>query len=56
YFPIKDKKAVDVLDAVRKAVPGLTYTLDERLNQIIAEGEPSDLERLRKLLVKVSAK
>ena len=56
YFPIKDKKAMDIVEAVRKAVPSLTYTVDERLNQILAEGEPSELERLRKLLQKVSIK
>ena len=56
YFPVRDKKAADILEAVRKAVPGLTYTVDERLNQILAEGDPSDLERLRKLLQKVSIK
>lgn len=56
YFPIRDKRAVDLMEVVRKAVPGPSYTLDERLNQILVEGEPAEIERVRKLLQAVGSK
>lgn len=56
YFPIRDKVAAEILDAVRKQVPSLTYTLDERLNQILVEGDAQEIERLRKLLQAVTNK
>ncbi len=56
YFPIHDKRAVDLMEVVRKAVPGPSYTLEERLNQILVEGEPAEIERVRKLLQAVGSK
>ena len=56
YFPIKDKKASDMVEVLRKAFPGLSMTVDERLNQILAEGSASEIERLRKLLGRNSVK
>jgi len=57
YFPVKGTtKAADVVLGLKRAVPELTYSVDERLNQILAEGDPTDLERARKVLKSVSDK
>lgn len=57
YFPLKSTaKVADVLASLKRAVPELNYSVDERLNQILAEGDPSDLDRARKVLKNVSDK
>ncbi|MBI3925576.1 MAG: hypothetical protein HY319_08555 [Armatimonadetes bacterium] len=56
YFPLRAQSAKELADAARKAVPSLTYRVDERLNIIIAEGSPEDLQRLRAILQAVSEK
>ncbi len=57
YFPVKDPaKAADVMLTLKRAVPELTYSVNERLNQVMAEGDPSDLERARKFVKSVSDK
>lgn len=56
YFPFKDRPARDVMDAAQKAVPNLTYYVDDRLNILIAEGKASDLERLSRILAPLSSK
>lgn len=56
YFPIRQKPVAEVYQAAHRAFPELTYQVDERLNVLFAEGEPSVMERLRKVLQGVSAK
>lgn len=57
YFPVKDPaKAADVVLTLKRAVPELNYSVNERLNQVMAEGDPTDLERARKFVKSVSDK
>ncbi|MCE7874824.1 hypothetical protein DYH09_31260 [bacterium CPR1] len=56
YYPIRNKPAMEVLQSARSVLPNIRYTVDERLNIIIAEGSPADIERLTTLLSNVSAK
>jgi type II secretory pathway component HofQ len=56
YYPIRNKPALEVLQSARSVLPNIRYTVDERLNIIIAEGSPADIERLTTLLSNVSAK
>ncbi len=56
YYPIRNKPATEVLQSARSVLPNIRYTVDERLNIIIAEGSPADIERLTTLLSNVSAK
>ncbi|MEW6284536.1 MAG: hypothetical protein AB1758_38330 [Candidatus Eremiobacterota bacterium] len=56
YFPIKEQKAAEIVEHVRSLVPNVTYSVDARLNIIIAEGSPEDIDKLGRILANVSAK
>ena len=56
YYPFRDKNARDMMEAVKLAIPNLTYQVDERLNILLAQGDPADLDRLTKLLQSMSQK
>ncbi|MGE0489883.1 MAG: hypothetical protein AB7S38_11825 [Vulcanimicrobiota bacterium] len=56
YYPFRDKSARDMMEAVKLAIPNLTYQVDDRLNILLAQGDPADLDRLTKLLQSMSQK
>lgn len=57
YFPIKgQKKASEMVEAVKRAVPNVKYLADDRLNIVLAEGDAADIARVRKLLAPLSSK
>lgn len=56
YFPITDTPAADVAEHVRSFVPGAVYRVDPRLNTILVEGTPEQVDRLRKILQRISRK
>lgn len=56
YYPLKKKDAEKMLQAVRKAVPELTYQVDTDLNVILAEGSAVDIEKLSQILQHMSKK
>ena len=47
---------VGVMAQVRTVVPNVRYTVDDRLNIIMAEGSAADIDRLTKILQSSSAK
>ncbi len=56
YYPIRTGQARDVMAQVRTVVPNVRYTVDDRLNIIMAEGSAADIDRLTKILQSSSAK
>lgn len=57
YYPIRrENKASEVVNSARSLLPNVRYTVDERLNVVMAEGSPTDIERLTGFLKEVSAK
>lgn len=56
YYPIRNKSAAEVVTSARSLLPNIRYTIDERLNIVMAEGSATDIERLSGFLKEVSAK
>lgn len=56
YFPVQNRPAREVMEALRTVIPEVSYEVDERLNIIMVAGSPADLERVRKILDQISAK
>lgn len=56
YYPFSTKDAQKMMDAARKAVPGLTYKVDPVLNILMVQGPREDVARLGELLKSMSNK
>lgn len=56
YYPIRNKSAAEVVTSAQSLLPNIRYTIDERLNIVMAEGSATDIERLSGFLKEVSAK
>ncbi len=50
FFPIQGRKAATVVEGLKSLYPQALFQVDERLNVILVEAEPNQLEQIRKVL------